>query len=738
MVEGWILDVDTDYEDNSLSVWIRTHDEIKRHVNDFRPSFYVHSGVSGLHHLYSMMKEDPSIDDLSYEIRRLWLGEEGKLVLKISVKEYKMLWKLARRIDEIGDFHKYELFNVDISIPLQYMLENHLFPMAFVRFNGDFVLLDDIDSIDYESPPLQGVELDVTVKKSDKIPTYDDPILNISIDEDILEDEDESELLDSLQKRILKVDPDIIYTDGGDTVVLPYLFHRASLQSLDDFYLGRERSTTTTKRDGKSYFSYGRVIYRPPKHLLRGRIHIDRRNSFIYSESGLGGLIELSRLSRIPLQNLSRVTPGTAVSAMQIVRALEENTLVMWKKKRPEKFKTLETLFLSDRGAVIYDPKVGIHDNVVEIDFTSLYPNIMVKYNISPETVLCDCCKDGKRIVPTVKHNICEKRVGLIPKVLQPIIERRSEYKRRINEERYDDCRDIYRGRSKALKWVLVTCFGYTGYRNARFGRIECHEAINAYAREIFIRSKGIAEDLGCEVLHGIVDSLWLKSDGEMKYHTLCSRICESTGLPIEIEGLYNWIVFLPNRSNKAGALNRYYGLLEDKEMKVRGIELRRRDTCSLIKRAQIEMLSDLAEAENSREFYECIPVALDTLKRYALKVREGDCKLEDLVFISTISKGIGDYEQFNNNFASLLQLREFDIKRNPGEVVQYIIMDSKSKRHHNRVKVWELIDGDERYDVDRYTSYLVKAAESILLPFGYTEKRLQEYLKPTSQCTLS
>src|SRR6202521_5815545 len=41
-----------------------------------------------------------------------------------------------------------------------------------------------------------------------------------------------------------------------------------------------------------------------------------------------------------------------------------------------------------------------------------------------------------------------------------------------------------YKLQRDALKWLLVCCFGYTGYKNARFGQIEAHEAINAVARE--------------------------------------------------------------------------------------------------------------------------------------------------------------------------------------------------------------------------------------------------------------
>jgi DNA polymerase I len=109
----------------------------------------------------------------------------------------------------------------------------------------------------------------------------------------------------------------------------------------------------------------------------------------------------------------------------------------------------------------------------------------MVKHNISPETVLCTCCNESTHRVPVIGYPICEKRVGLIPTVLEPLIARRSECKRRVKQKKWHARREEYEARKNVLKWVLVTCFGYTGYRNARFGRIECHEAINAYSRDL-------------------------------------------------------------------------------------------------------------------------------------------------------------------------------------------------------------------------------------------------------------
>jgi DNA polymerase, archaea type len=59
---------------------------------------------------------------------------------------------------------------------------------------------------------------------------------------------------------------------------------------------------------------------------------------------------------------------------------------------------------------------------------------------------------------------------------------------------------------------MLVTCFGYTGYRNAKFGQIQVHERITEISRELLIQIKELAGGMDFEVLHGIMDCLWVIS----------------------------------------------------------------------------------------------------------------------------------------------------------------------------------------------------------------------------------
>src|SRR3990170_6530787 len=112
----------------------------------------------------------------------------------------------------------------------------------------------------------------------------------------------------------------------------------------------------------------------------------------------------------------------------------------------------------------------------------SFYANGIIVHN-------CDCCELDGENVPEIGHRVCQRRRGLVPQVLDHLLVRRAYYKRRKRETSGSE-RSIYDQRQTALKWCLVTSFGYLGYRNARYGRIEAHESTTAYSREMLLRAK--------------------------------------------------------------------------------------------------------------------------------------------------------------------------------------------------------------------------------------------------------
>jgi len=191
------------------------------------------------------------------------------------------------------------------------------------------------------------------------------------------------------------------------------------------------------------------------------------------------------------LQIASRATIGKCLSSLYFYNAEKNDILVPWKLTTSEAFKTFTDLLNADRGGFVFESKPGIYEKVAELDFVSLYPNIMLKKNISSETIICDCCyTDSDNKVPELEHlyHICKKRIGIVPASLKIIVDRRLEYKSRKNNILLNNKnRSRYNKRQAALKWILVTSFGYLGFNNSKFGRVDAHIVVCAFARKILL-----------------------------------------------------------------------------------------------------------------------------------------------------------------------------------------------------------------------------------------------------------
>jgi DNA polymerase elongation subunit (family B) len=472
------------------------------------------------------------------------------------------------------------------------------------------------------------------------------------------------------------------------------------------------------------------------------------------------GVIELARLAKIPVQRMARTSPGTAITSMQLDRAFQEDILIPWRKGEPERFKTAWDLLVADKGGLVFQPKLGIFEDVAEIDFASMYPTMMAIHNISPETVLCGCCEN--RRVPEVGYTICEKKEGIVPKTLRPILARRAWLKKKVKElesrrwnvEGGDNppsppfskgglgglgidflCekkREIYNRKQTALKWMLVTCFGYLGYRNARFGRIEAHESVTAFGRESLLQAKEICEEEGFELLHAITDSLWIRKKGfrEEEVLELCRKISEATGITMSLEGIYRWMAFLPSKGNpESPVANRYFGLFQNGKIKARGLAFRRSDTPPLIQEAQLRMLEVLAEAKDIDDYRAKIPKILDLLLEYSLMLKDGQAKNEDLAIGKRISQEPSAYKVDSLTALAAQELEDVGIPIHPGEKVRYVIKDAESKDKAERVRPFPLVGPDDTYDVKKYLGLLVKATEEILIHVGYDAKHLKKFV---------
>ena len=532
-------------------------------------------------------------------------------------------------------------------------------------------------------------------------------------------------------KAVKEEDPDIIFTRGGDSFLIPYLAYRAFVNGvLNQFILSREGIPVKAKKSrGRSFFSYGRVYYKAPLRRLYGRVHIDVNNTFIYTACGLEGLFEVSRTCRVPLHRAARASIGSIMSSLQLYTAWKDEILIPWKKREPETFKTGWELLVADRGGFVFEPKLGFHTDVVEVDFTSMFPMLMLTRNISAETVLCKCCPNSKIRVPELGYNICEKRKGIVPKTLELLLRKRFKYKSLMKETSDEKLRHAYDTRQAALKWILVTCFGYLGYGNARFGKVDAHIAVCVFARDALLRTTRLAEEHGFEVVHGIVDSLWIKKAGvtPKEVAEFCHEASSLVGVPLNVEGKYRWIVFLTSKIlPEVPVLNRYYGVFEDGRIKMRGIEARRADTPPFIGKAQVEMIKVLAKASDFEGFKKRVPDALNVLKEYARKLVSEEVSVRELVVSKRLSKRAEDYahDVFQAVAARQLLTEGFDVY--PGQIVDYLIVDANNKNPNRRVKAVQLLGVKQRYDAQKYLGMLLEAAETLLGILGYNKERIR------------
>jgi DNA polymerase elongation subunit (family B) len=266
-------------------------------------------------------------------------------------------------------------------------------------------------------------------------------------------------------------------------------------------------------------------------------------------------------------------------------------------------------------------------------------------------------------------------------------------------------------------------CFGYQGYKNARFGQIEAHECTTALGREMLLRAKDVAESQGYTMLHALVDSVWLQRPGATRadYEALARTIADATNIPIAVEGVYRWIAFVPSRTHPlVGVPNRYFGVFEDGTEKVRGIELRRGDTPSIVAAMQRRMLDLLFDATTLDEVRARLPILAEILEEQCVRLRQHEVRAEELVIRTVLSQDPREYEKGIPQAVAAHQLAQAGVALHPGEAIEYIIRNAASKIPGERAIAYARLPSDWSYDVDRYVRLLRRAADTLLAPFGH------------------
>jgi len=184
------------------------------------------------------------------------------------------------------------------------------------------------------------------------------------------------------------------------------------------------------------------------------------------------------------------------------------------------------------------------------------------------------------------------------------------------------------------------------------------------------------------------------------------------------------------SRASEVGALNHYYGVFEG-ELEIKGLHLKRSDTPNYFKNVQKEILEVLKEIDEEKEIESIIANIIKIVKRKLEDIKSRKVDPLELCFTKTASKKAEDYEHANEMKSALVQYKDIDLSKSPGQAVCYVVTDSMSSEPMEKVKVKE--KDPKFYDTAYYEDYLYRVVEEILSPFSYEKERIKRMVRSQS-----
>jgi DNA polymerase-2 len=689
-MKGWLID--TYRAGNKVVLWIKTPEKNHRIEMEWKSVIYVDDSAK------RFLKEN----NYSHKLieKKNYLGENKK-VYEIIIDEIMSFEKTITHLERKFK-HRTMLYNADIAPEQAFLYHNKITPGQIIEIENNKIC---VYKEEHEISLTQcTIEFNLNNEK----------IHNLKINNHEFKGEEEIILKDFVN-IFNKINPDIIIMDYAFSK-LPLLDAILTKYNIPSPF-HRWDNTPIKYKGNKSFYSYGRTILRDFAVRLKGRFLIDE-SSAIGHVCDVDAIMELCRLTGARFQQVASRSFGAVFQQSLIRQMYEQELLIPYKEKPVDIPITMLDMLRGDSGGHRFDPKVGYHENVAEIDFTSMYPWIIYNKNISADMMLTK--KEPLEKVPGLPMKISHTHKGLIPLAIKPLLDKRMEYKKNPTTTNIK--------RAKGIKHVLVTAYGYARFREFKLGTASSHMAICAYAREIILETARIAEDKGFTVIHGVVDSLFLKKKNMTKEDItkLISELELEFGMPISYEGIFKWIVFLPSINDINRPLpSTYYGIFTNGTIKARGIELRQNGKPLLIRRYQKEVIELFSQCSNRKEMIAKIPLCAKKIREILINI---DTFPKDwLTHKIILSKT--EYKHNNVQKQTIKQLHKKGITPLAGQTIFYIIGNKGAILPE---------DYNGKPDLEYYEKRLERALFNIVQPFGITQETIKEYMGKERQTKLT
>jgi DNA polymerase I len=769
----WLLDVNYEVKNGTPEIWLWGIDDSGKRVliidRNFLAYFYavVEDGADPAKVIEEIRKEqDPFIVKIEV-VERKFFGKPVKAI-KVYCKDPDFIPKYAkafRKLEGVKD-----CLEDDIRYSMRYLIDNNVVPCGWHEIeateetNTRGVQVDKVYTAKThpkllekaEAPQLKILGFSAIYYSREGSPKPDrNPVIIISVATNrgeekqfLADDKNDKPVLEAFINYVRKLDPDIIVGYGVNGQDWQYLNERCkklglrlhvdkagtephtsvyghvsitgrtnidlfdfagefpevkvkTLQNLAD-YLGVMKIENRTLIEDVDFADYWDD--KEKREILK-KFSMENTHCVMgIAEAILDFAMQLSNLVGLPLDHVGTAAVGFRVEWFLIKHAQKIGELVP---------KRIEQPYRPYVGAIVLKPEPGLHENIAVLDFKSMYPNIMITYNLSPDTYVpskepIPPC--GVYETPEVKHRFRKEPAGFYKEVLSYLINVREEIRSKMKKISPESVEyRVLDARQKAVKVITNASYGYAGWIGARWYIKPVAEAATAWGRHTILNAINMTEKAGLKVVYGDTDSIFLKHEPE-KIEKLSKEIEEKLGLEIKPDKVYVRIFFTE-------AKKRYAGLLPDGKLDIVGLEVIRGDWAAIAKKVQGKVLETILKEQSPKK-------ATQFVQQFIYELRQRRVPYRDLIIWKTLTKPVEDYEVKASHVEAAKMLMEKGWKLAIGDKIGYVAVLGTG-RLYERVKPYAFASYDE-VDIEYYVSkQVVPAAARILESFGITEDQL-------------
>lgn len=428
---------------------------------------------------------------------------------------------------------------------------------------------------------------------------------------------------------------------------------------------------------------------------------------------------ELCKIVKQPVFEVSRSSASMLVEFLIMAKCFEIKRLIA---NRPDDAVMQQRRMHPIKGGYVKEPEPGLHENIAVLDFSSLYPTIIISHNVSSETAGCshkEC--EAKNKAPNGQW-FCSRKRGLMPEILKDLFERRMKIKKQAKKTGKEDSKyGLLNARQQALKILLNSFYGYFLYSRSRFYSREAGSAITAWARQYVQWVGKEAEKAGFRLLYSDTDSAFLEipkgknREGVRAFVEGINRQLPGV-MNLELEGFFKRGIFVTKESGEGA--KKKYALVDYKgNLKIVGFEYVRRDWSKIAKETQRKVLDAILNQGSEEK-------AASIVKQAIKRLKEGRAKNSELVVFTQIKRGLDKYEAVGPHVAAAKKAVAKGRELGVGSVIGYIITRS-GKSISDRAQLQEYVN-EGNYDADYYIEHqVVPAVIKVMKELGYSREDL-------------